>query len=94
MANSYGQLNHYGAVRTRVTGSGNLQAELMSMDEVNVNTLPTIPMQATTNREILVLANFNDQRASLHLFTDQINEVFQISRITIFTRPVATGYPQ
>lgn len=51
-------------------------------------------MSALTNREPTVLANFIDQRAQLEGKTTLINETFNISKITIFVKPVATGYPQ
>lgn len=89
-----GELIHFGSVRTRVTGSGVLRPTLQSLDEVNTATLPTITMSATTNREPTVLANFIDQRGQLKLETTAIDEIFSVSKIVIFVRPVATGYPQ
>jgi hypothetical protein len=51
-------------------------------------------MQAATNKEPVVLSNFTDQRVQLELKTTELNEVFNISKIVIFAKPVATGYPQ
>lgn len=89
-----GELIHFGAIRLRVTGSGNLQSTLESLDEVSSASLSDVAMQSTTDREPLVLANFISQRGFLKLETTEINETFFISKLVIFVRPVATGYPQ
>ena len=90
-----GELVHFGVVRMRVTGAGNLQLFMHSLDDtLNSNTLTSIPLQATTNREPTVLANFIDQYGQLEIKTDVMDEVFEISKIVIFIKPVASGYPQ
>jgi len=90
-----GELVHFGTVRMRVTGAGNLQLFMHSLDEAsNSDTLTAIPLQAATNREPTVLSNFIDQYGQLEIKTTQIDEVFEISKIVIFIKPVASGYPQ
>lgn len=90
-----GELIHTGSVRFRVTGSGVLDLDLHSLDEASHTAeIPSITLQAATNREPTVLANFIDQCVQLEFGTDEIDEVFTIDRIIIFIRPVATGYPQ
>jgi hypothetical protein len=90
-----GELVHFGVTRMRVTGAGNLQLFLHSLDDtLNSNTLPIIPLQATTNREPTVLANFIDQYGQLEVKTTEIDEVFEISKIVIFVKPISSGYPQ
>lgn len=95
MANSFtGEIIHFHTVRIRTTGSGNLDLSLKSVDEVNTATLPSIPLLTATNREATVLCNFKDQMGYLEFSVDAINEYFLISKITIFIRPIATGYAQ
>lgn len=95
MANQFnGELLHFNAVRMRVVGSGNLDLELRSMDDVNTQTLTPITMSATTNREPTQLANFKDQRCQLRFSVNAINEYFTISKIVIFIKEYQTGYPQ
>ena len=94
MANFSGEILHFHVVRTRVVGSGNLDLELRSLDDVNTSTLTPISMVASTNREPTVLANFKDQRGQLRFSVNAIDEYFTISKITIFIKPIATGYPQ
>lgn len=89
-----GELIHFGSVRMRVTGTGNLNAILWALDDWDLYTLPVLPMAVATNREPVLLSNFIQQRARLELNTDAIDENFLISKIVIFVRPVASGYPQ
>lgn len=88
-----GEILHTTAVRLRATGAGNLQLFLRSLDDVNNVQLSNIPLSSTTNREPTVLANFNEQRVQLEIRTSAIDETFTISRIIIFVKPVAEGYP-
>lgn len=87
-------INHFGAVRMRVTGSANLNLTLFSLDEVRADVLLPIPITPTSNIEPTRLANFTQQRAKLEIRTININEVFQISKLLIFIKPVAKSFPE
>jgi hypothetical protein len=88
-----GEILHTVAVRLRVTGSGNLQLFLRSMDDIRNTQLVSQVMTATTNIEPTILANFEDQRTQLELKTTEINEVFIVSRIVVFVKATRSGYP-
>jgi hypothetical protein len=90
---SEGLINHYGAVRIRAVGSGNLQMTLFSLDDINSSLLIAFPLSATTNKEPTRLANFTEQRAALEIKVTEINEWFRIDRIVIFSKPVASSFP-
>jgi len=87
-------IQHFGSIRIRVTGSGVLRARLLSLDDVRTQTLPTLTMAAATNIQPTILANFTEQRAALELSTTAINEFFRVNRIIVYMKTVATGYPQ
>ena len=89
-----GDLLHFNAARMRANGSGVLRSTLYSLDAVNSAVLPTITLAVTTNREPTILANFIEQRAYLDIRTTAKDEWFVISKITVFIKPVSTGYPQ
>ncbi len=90
-----GQLIHLGAVRYRVIGSGNLLTDTHSLNDLsNSSVLPDYAMLSATNRELTVLANFIDQRIQLEIRTEEIDEWYDISKIVMYARQVATGYPQ
>lgn len=89
-----GEILHFHVVRMRVKGSGNLKQTFRSLDDINNQSIPDVIMSTTTNREPTTLANFKDQRGLLELKTTELGEYFYISKIVIFVKPIATGYPQ
>lgn len=88
-----GELIHFGSIRGRINGSGSLLMWLRSLDNI-FNFSTSITMADPTHIEPLVLTNFIEQRAQLECRVSTIDDYFQVSRITIFIRPVATGIPQ
>ena len=88
-----GLINHYGAIRLRSKGSATLQLTLTSLDRTLQNALIPITLSSLTNVEPLRLSNFTQQRASLEIRTTQLNENFQISKVVIYIKPVASSYP-
>lgn len=86
-------IQHFTAVRMRLTGQGNLDMTLQSTDDVNIQTLVPFAMAVVTNIQPTRLANFVEQRASLRLSTDLINEYFIINRIILYQREYGSSFP-
>ena len=89
-----GEILHCNATRLRVTGSGNLYQTLRSLDDISEEQLADIVMAASTAIQPTQLANFSSQRIYLELGTTEINETFNISKITIFVKPLFSEYPR
>lgn len=89
-----GELIHFNAVRLRVVGSGSLFTFLRSLDDVVNTQLETVTLASVTNREPTVLANFTEQRAQVEIRTTAKDAVFSLSKIVVFIKPTASGYPQ
>lgn len=87
-------LNHTTAVRLRITGSGLLHTRLISMDNVADQQLVDLTLESTTDRYKTLLANFTKERAQLEVKIDGLGEHFLCRGLIIFTKPIATGYPQ
>lgn len=87
-------ITHFGSVRLRVQGSGNLLTQLMSLDEVYTNILTPGVMAPQTNRFMSLLSNFNEQKAKLEVKVEVIDEWFEIHQIIIYTKPIFTSFPQ
>ena len=87
-------INHYGAIRLRVTGSASLYMALYSLNEVKQSVLLPIPVISVNNVEPNRLSNFTQQRAKLEIRTINIDETFQISKIIVFVKPVANSFPE
>lgn len=85
--------HHVVGVRMRVVGTGNLLIGLEDLNNVQTQALNSIAMQATTRFEPTKLANFQSQRIRFTGRTTEINEVFHIRRIIIYSKPVAMEYP-
>jgi hypothetical protein len=90
---SSGDILHATGFRIRVVGAGYLRSNLRSFDNVRNATLALLPMATVTNREPAVLARFQEQGIQLELKTVSINEIFRISKIIIFAKPVSSDYP-
>lgn len=86
-------ITHFTAVRMRLQGEGNLDMTLYSTDDVRNEPLVALVMAATTNIQPTRLSNFNEQRASLNVSTDEIDEWFRIHRLMIFVKEFGTSYP-
>ena len=93
VSSSVGTINHYNAVRMRITGAGSLQMRFLSLDAIDTQTLVPFTMAATTAREPTRLANFKSQKAQLEIKTTVIDETFRISKIIIFAKPVESEFP-
>lgn len=87
-------INHYGDVRLRVNGSGNLLLKLLSLDEVKTTTLLPLALRTKTNIEPNRICNFTQQKAKLEIRVINLNETFRISKIIVFVKPVAKSYPE
>lgn len=87
-------INHYGAVRLRAKGIGNLQLTLYSLDESLSTVLAPIPLQIVNNIEQNRLSNFTQQRSKLEIKTTNVGEIFVISKIIVFTKPIAKSWPE
>ncbi len=87
------EIVHFAGVRLRVTGSGNLDLQFLSLDSVDTQTLAAIPMSSTNAREPTRLANFISQRGQLKISTNVIDEVFKINRIVLFVKPIWSQFP-
>lgn len=84
---------HFVGIRLRVEGAGNLQLRLIGPSEVRQNILVPLVMQSPTDETKTKLANFKAERTQLEFKTTEIDEVFSISRIMIYYKPVSDGNP-
>lgn len=87
-------LTHINAVTLRVKGSGSLISKLYSLEDEFSQNLANYTMSLTTSKSKTLLANFIQEKTCLDLRVSVINNKFEINRITIYTKPVASGYPQ
>ena len=84
---------HTVAVKMHVSGTGNLDMILRGLNNVIEEERTPFIMEATPFREKLRLCNFVSEYTKLRISTDEINEVFNIDRITFFIKPLYAAYP-
>lgn|SRR5574339_723592 len=87
------RISHFNAVRMRVVGVGFLKLTFYSLQDQTSFQLADIEMAEITRISPLRLANFIEQRASLRLQTNSINEYFRVNRIIIYARDYSAEYP-
>lgn len=85
---------HYGAVRARVVGSGNLLVSLHGYDFIQSEVLDPIVMSATIFRQEQRLANFQGQECMIKFETVDIDDRMEVDSITLFVKSLWTEYPQ
>jgi len=84
---------HFGAVRMRITGFGNLKMKMMSLDEYLEHTIQPLQIAIDSNIQPTRLCNFKQQRAQFELATEEINEFIRVNRIIIFAKEIYTDFP-
>lgn len=87
-------IQHFNAVRLRVTGTGNLKMKMNSLDDEFVDDLSDLPIKESSGIEPTTPCNFISQRAALEIKTTNIDEYFKINRIIIFSKEIFTSYPE
>jgi hypothetical protein len=85
--------SHFGAIRIRVNGVGQLRLSVFSLDELNSKLLQPLDMQLLSRYAPTRLVNFVEQRASFELKTTGVAEKFKINRIVIFSKELYKSYP-
>ena len=86
---------HFGPVRMRVNGTGNLILSYHSLQGVKSAVCPNpIVMQEITDIEPHRNMHLVTQRASLKIQTTEIDEYFRINRIIIYAKEVFTAHPR
>lgn len=83
---------HYAGCRLRVTGSGNLDSTLFDLDSQLSQPLKVIVMASSNEDEPDILANFKGQKVMLNVGTDEIDEIFEITRIILFAKQLWADY--
>lgn len=85
--------SHFGSIRIRVDGTGQLRLAVFSLGELNSKVMVPLTMAPKNRFSPTRLVNFVEQRASFEIKTTNIGEKFRINRIVIFTKELYKSYP-
>jgi hypothetical protein len=86
-------INHFGSIRARLKGTGNIKGTLYSYDEINSNVLVPFAMSSVTANPVTLLTDFTSFVAKLEFKTTEIDEIMDFSQIIIYSKPVANSFP-
>src|SRR5215204_6122320 len=88
-----GAIVHSVGARYRVRGDGVFRTRMWNLDSVRYRALDDINLQTASPREKTVITNFQDQGIQIQFRTIHIDEVFNVTKIICFVKPVAESYP-
>lgn len=84
-----GWINHFGAVRLRVTGVGTLNTSISGEDGVDNTSLADYTMSLAPGKEVLLTTNFKNEKASIKFATGaNVSDRFFINSIQLFAKPL------
>lgn len=86
-------VSHFGSIRIRVNGIGQLRLAVFSLGELRSKLLTPIPMALKSRFSPTRLVNFVEQRATFEIKVITMGEKFRINRIVIFTKEIYKSYP-
>ena len=86
-------ISHWGGIRLRVIGNGDLIPTYYGLDKVESRSLVNITMSEPERREPTRLANFVAQRCLLRLETNVIDDYMEIQRIILYAKEIYTQFP-
>lgn len=88
-----GAIVHSVGARYRVRGDGVLRTRMWNLDQVRTKDLDDINLTTASAREKTIITNFQDQGIQIQFRTIHIDEIFTMSKIICFVKPVAESYP-
>jgi hypothetical protein len=88
-----GEIVHTAGVRYRTRGTGVLRTRLYNLDQERAVDLNNISLTSPSAKEKTIIANFQDQGVQISFRTIHIDEVFTVTKIVCFVKPVAESYP-
>jgi hypothetical protein len=88
------QILHSAALRLRVTGAGNLDMKVQGYNDIQEQELLPFALASMNSRQLTRVCNFAAQFTKVKISTDEINEVFYVSGMQIFAKPMYSDYPQ
>jgi len=81
-------ISHFGGLKLRVIGSGNLQINLTGEDGSNSQDPPGITLSTNSGAEPDRLINFINEKCSIKLRVSFPGEKFNLSKVTLYARPL------
>lgn len=81
-----GWINHFGAVKFRIIGSGSLLLTVYGEDSSNIQTLPPLTLASAPGLEPYRLFNFINEKCSIKIRTHLFGEYYTVSKYMLFAK--------
>ena len=88
------EISHYAGVRVRAVGQGQINFVMQSLDTIYTDILSPLTLLTANATQPFQISNFVNQRAALRFYTQNTDDYMEVSKLIIYTTPIATGYPQ
>lgn len=85
---------HFGAVRLRAQGTGNLKLSYIGLDDVSIKINAPLILATSSGREPTILTNFISQRARLHILQTEIDDYMKVNRVVLYMNAYAEEFPK
>lgn len=90
---SAGSILHFGAIRVRAVGVGDLKYQFQGYDDIVLENLVPHELSTTNSREQVRLSNFQGQAGKLKIYQDKRNQLMRVNHVIIFIKGMWTDYP-
>lgn len=88
-----GWIHHFGHLKLRVTGTGNLAITLLSEDDVNPISAGTIALATSPGLEPERKINYVNEKMSTKFRVSNLNEKYRITRVDTYVKPMWMSRP-
>lgn len=86
-------IHHYAGIGLRIKGSGVLTTKVYSQDNATNIDGPNLTLSATPGKEFILPINFENEKASVKIKLDAINENFQLRAMRLYCQAVWASRP-
>lgn len=88
-----GWVNHFGGVKFRIRGLGNLLLTLYGEDDITTTTVPSITLSPAPGKEIDMPFNFKNEKMSLKFRVNTFGSRFICDKVEIYAKPLWESRP-
>ena len=91
--NERGEICLFSGIRANISGEGNLQIDVFSMDAVLTLSAPSISLDRTSGKVRARSFLFENEKASIRFRTNNFNEWFSLKQFWLFATPIWAERP-
>lgn len=86
-------LIHLGLIKMRVTGTGGMNLQLRTFDQLNQVSLIPFSLNSTEQYLLQRLTNYTGQGIIFRMSAKEINDTCRVQDVTLFVKPIYSEIP-